>query len=356
MKVFLYLMAAVALAVGNNAKAENLNEYQDEEAVGVEDMEDVDDYGKLRKVKRTAYSGGDVSVSEDGALSVESAMRPESGSMRDYWTVFRFRDSNNAPCIVEMAHGPYMDNVHVIHKDNGITYYIIRCHGTTYAWHAGYEELCAYRIVGDNLERVSVMDGGKKLTGDEAFEIAYNIPDWSDATAGAGFDWLFEYDTKTRSLYVPKFYEVEDAIFETYNLTDRYDVWHFDGLRFVKTGEKPHKNLHPSLARYAKLLKYYKTKGFIVRVDALENGKLRYAAWKRPKTMADAPNLVIAGGSRGQSEYGPTDEFTFTKGQYKYVVNHIEPVSGKDGETYKSYLLVLLNGKVILRQEEIAAH
>jgi len=90
------------------------------------------------------------------------------------------------------------------------------------------------------------------------------------------------------------------------------------------------------------------------------NGKtLRYASWKKPKTMADAPDIVINGGERRQfpcapDEYHRDDEFSFVKDGYEYIVNYNEVIPNKEGfgATSHIYLLVKKGGKTIVKQEK----
>lgn len=299
-----------------------------------------------------AYSGGQVSVSEDGALSIEAGAYPDGGTSPEYWAVFKFLNGKGDTCRLVMDNAPYMDNVHSIHKNDGSTFYTVECMSKASS-SDGYEWLQAYRIVGDSVMRVSAIDGGKNYEQDQ-FAVEYCIPNWYFATWGAGYDWMYEYDVKTRNLYVPLTDEENH-----YDLTDRYRVWHFNGEKFVEKGEYPNRRLHPILAEYKCLIKYYTTKDFIVRVDSLSDKTLRYASWKKPKTMADTPDMVIKGGKRRQfscapDEYHRSDDFYFVRDGYEYIVNYDEIIPDKDGSgaTFHIYLLVKKGSKTILKQEK----
>lgn len=306
----------------------------------------------LQERSENEYSGGKVSVSEDGILSVESGTYPDGGTSPDYWAAFKFADSKGDTCRIVMENAPYMQNIHAIHKNDGSTYYMVECSDRASS-SDGSDWLQAYRIDGDSIVRVSVIDGGKNYEKDP-FSVEYCIPDWYFATWGAGYDWMFEYDARTRDLYVPLM--DKNA---SYALTDRYRLWHFNGERFVDRGERPHKSLHPSLAEYVCLIKYFTTKDYIVRVDSLDNKSLRYASWKKPKTMADAPDIVITGGKRRQfscapDEYHRDDEFCFFKNGYEYIANYDEITPNKDGfgATFHIYLLVKRGKNIVLKQEK----
>lgn len=189
-------------------------------------------------------------------------------------------------------------------------------------------------------------DGSNKVEEND-FEIIYCIPNWYFATNGDGYDWLFEYDAKSRNLYVP--------IPKDGDIIDRYKVWHFNGKRFVALGEQPHKDMHKSLGRYNRLICYFTTKDYIVRVDSLNSHTLRYASWKKPKTMADKPDVVITGGKRRHHPAAPDelercDDYRFTHGGYEYIANYCETDTAKS--IHQDYLLIRRNGKVVVKQEK----
>ena len=60
--------------------------------------------------------------------------------------------------------------------------------------------------------------------------VDYDIPQWYDMHESCGFDWLFHYDASSSELYVPH----TDGM----NLLGGYDVLHFDGEKFVASGER----------------------------------------------------------------------------------------------------------------------
>lgn len=75
----------------------------------------------------------------------------------------------------------------------------------------------------------------------------HSIADWYFlANLGEGWDWLFQYDKKAQNLYV--------ATTDSMNcISDRYDIYHFNGTDFVyqKTGAPFW--LHPQLHHYQRL-------------------------------------------------------------------------------------------------------
>lgn len=242
----------------------------------------------------------------------------------------------------------HQSNIHTITKADGTVYYIVNCFDKASSVD-GYGWLQAYKIVGDTIQEVNVADGGSNINNNE-FSVNYDIPSLYFATNGAGYDWILEYDIHTKNLYVP--ITTEDKI-----IIDRYNIWHFDGNRFVCQGEGPHKNLHESLADYNTLIRYATTRDYILRIDALDGGKLRYASWKRPKTMADTPDIIIKGGKRHHHEMAPDelcpcDDYRFYNGSFEYMVNYCEVRKLDNGwGEHHDFLLVRRNGKVIAKQE-----
>ena len=88
--------------------------------------------------------------------------------------------------------------------------------------------------------------------------------------------------------------------------------------------------LHPSLRSFSRLVNVYETKGFVIRIDKIneEGNTCRYAAWEKgaesyPEIMAEIPDLVINNGQLdnvmvGFSEYNVSK---FENEGYWYVVD-----------------------------------
>lgn len=302
-----------------------------------------DEYYEESKPKR--YTGGHVCASEDGLVTVESGTMPSGGNSPEYWSRWTITDKAGKKHEILFENESYQDHIHAIKKSDGSTYYIVNCYGKDGG--IGYEWLEAYRIVRDTIREVNVADGGNRIKELE-FRCDYGLQSWYMTAHGGGYDWILEYDSRTKNLYVP--------ITVDYDLTDRYDIWHFNGNRFVKAGTGSNRHLHHNLAQYNCLLCYATTKDYIVRVDSLDTKELRYASWKRPKTMADKPDMVITGGKRltgvNEVKEWSYDYFSFKSGNSEYLVDCHEVKKKKGGGgTYHKYLIMKRNGKVVLKQE-----
>lgn len=296
------------------------------------------------------FEGGQRCVSEDGKVTIESGVYPDGGTAPDYWAKWTILNNNGERHVLRLGNTAFMDNVHSLQKLDGTTYYIVNCFGKASSAD-GYEWLEAYKIDGDTVKTVNVIDGGDHVDNDD-FSVNYWIPDWFYTTNGAGYEWLFEYDVGSRRLYVP--------ITDGQVIVDRYQVWEFNGNRFVCLGEHPHKDLHGSLGAYNRLICYFTTEDYIVRIDSLDSRELRYASWTKPKTMADMPDIVLTGGQRrgyaaAPDELKRCDDYRFVNGSYKYVVNYCETKNSNEGyDEHHDYLLVTKDGKVLVKQERIS--
>lgn len=105
--------------------------------------------------------------------------------------------------------------------------------------------------------------------------------------------------------------------------------------------------LHPDLKNFKAPIHTIQTEKFIVRVDLLENEKYRYASWSIDSDISSKPDLVINNGEWTPDGSGGNHHFTFTNGEYSYVV--FVNVLGSD-ETPPFNLEVSKNDKVILNQ------
>lgn len=302
------------------------------------------------------YSHGHETVSADGKLKVISGIHEGGGTSPDYWSVFRFSDSKGDTTTIYRGLSPYRRVLHTITKNDGSVYYLVSNYGKSSSIQAS-EWLTGFQIVGDTIREVNPIDGETALDDENYYSdmsVDYCIPDWYFTTYGEGNDWMFTYDEKTNDLYVPL---TEGDMLES-PISDRYAVWHFNGDRFVDAGERPHRDLHPSLSEYKMLIRYFTTKDYIVRVDSLDNGDLRYASWKKPKTMSDIPDIILEGGMRRQypcapNEYKKDDDFYFTNGKYEYIAAWEETMKNEEnGASSHVYLLVKSNERPILKQEK----
>ncbi len=166
-----------------------------------------------------------------------------------------------------------------------------------------------------------------------------------NATNGKGWDWLFEYDTKDKNLYIPQIVYIEEVILI---ISDRYRVCHFNGKEFVDKGESAHRGLHKSLINYYGLACYFRNKNYFARVNQMdEKGNLRYVSWNSTLDISRQPDIVMQGVIYDEEE----NTYTFANDGYEYVVGYSEDKPTSEGMyEYHEYLMVK-NGKIVLKEE-----
>ena len=282
-----------------------------------------------------------VCTSEDGKIRFYCWDTEKGGTCPIYDVVCRFVASDGVVQTVYESDVAWVSRVNAITRTDGLTYYILdRNHKASSV--EGYEWVEGLMIDGDTLRPVAVYDAGDDF--DECgLEVSYNIPDWYFKTHGEGWDWLFEYDAETQNLYIPL---THGSDFFDMSVSDRYHVLHFNGMEFVDAGYQAHKGLHESLQDYMCLAYYFRTDDYIVRIDSLNEGGLRYASWKLPATMSDVPSLVIVGGTYDKQ----SKKYTFVNDGVEYIVGRCEdllPAEDKVGEI----LLVKKAGEIVDKQK-----
>lgn len=124
---------------------------------------------------------------------------------------------------------------------------------------------------------------------------------------------VFGWDENTRMLLCPTE--------EFGEFCDRYESYEFNGSKFVYTGNKVGKNLHPSLCDFEVLAGIYWTGHQLIRIDRMQDGTYRYASWYLDilepivEDMEDEPELVIHGGTLEDGWY------QFSMGEFTYKVD-----------------------------------
>ena len=184
-------------------------------------------------------------------------------------------------------------------------------------------------IKGPTLDTLALFPHGDTAVGTE-----YSIPGWYfAANDGEGWGWLFELHGD--DLYVPVV--IDDGI------TDRYDLYHWNGTTFDSVANVGNRRLHQSMQQYYELCTYFVTKGFRVRIDRMADDSYRYASWPRSKETSVRPDLVIEGGRYDEQK----DCYTFENEGYTYYVG-----SFMVNDENRRGLVVSKDGKVLLKQEK----
>jgi len=105
--------------------------------------------------------------------------------------------------------------------------------------------------------------------------------------------------------------------------------------------------LHSSVKNFKTPELQFKTAKFQVRIDAMPNGKYRYASWGTKQSQAAKPDLILNQGRVEMDGSGGDHHYIFNSGTYQYVV--YRNVLGTS-ETPDVTLEVTQKGKKILSQ------
>lgn len=104
--------------------------------------------------------------------------------------------------------------------------------------------------------------------------------------------------------------------------------------------------IHPSVAQWQENILILDARKFIIRLDWTDNG-LRYASWNTGHTISDKPDLILYKGvSEAQGSQGGMT-YTFTKGQWKYVLDEVDMCSTP--EECGVFLEILHRGREVNR-------
>lgn len=271
-------------------------------------------------------------TSDDGRLRIFTWNTGMGGTCPDIARLTLLRgDDGRLHFINRDLDNPYLLALHTLHDGQGRTVYLLYNYFREWST-LGSRWVATCRINGDTLIHTSLFPHGDSTLGTE-----HTIPDWYFKTNyGEGWDWLFDFDG--RNLYVP----LTD---EELELTDRYDLYRWNGNCFDSLGQVGNYRLHPSLGNYATLAAYFVTRDYRVRVDRMADGSYRYASWRRNRTTDTKPDLVIPGG-RHDEERGC---YIFENEGYTYRVGDIS-FSHREDDGDSRQLIVERDGHILLRQ------
>ncbi len=283
-----------------------------------------------------------IATSEDKRLRIYSWNTGEGGTMILWGNLIQYRSGDSIRSFHlsldmllhpdgyhdEIDYGSCIDTIYTIPRADGSMLYLADDYFRM-ASNYSASSLVPMQIKDGKLVDVPcfVRDGERRAG--VGFE--HSIADWYFlANMGEGWDWLFRYNKETQNLYVGTTDDINC-------ITDRYDIYHFNGTDFIyqKTGAPFW--LHPQLQNYQRLELLFKTKDYMIRIDRLDGETMRYASWKSTQQMLDAPELVLTGVYREKD-----NTFLFSKGSYRYIVTLGD----------RTTLEVQQDGKTILKQAQ----
>lgn len=264
----------------------------------------------------------DIEQSSDG--KVRYYQWDHNGGTMTCYTVWRqYRNAagkvvtENAVSGIEGECGGRHEFVAQLNASNGATVYVERISGKADSFTGG-NSLNAYTIGKQGIAPVKFIKNGKDVT--DEVDVTYdNSPGWYFRTGGHdgdGWDWVMSIDEKNQDAYVSLTDEIPMDGRDLQQLSDRYDVYHFDGKQFVYKHTGAGYWLHNSVADYKYLIVMGEIGKYLVRIDRMSDGTYRYASWNEDAEMSSKPALVIKGGKIDQDKA----TYTFVNGDYTYLI------------------------------------
>ncbi|WP_285654417.1 hypothetical protein [Allomuricauda sp. NBRC 101325] len=92
---------------------------------------------------------------------------------------------------------------------------------------------------------------------------------------------------------------------------------------------------------------------FIVRIDELKCGKLRYLCWHKSKSIFNLPCLILRDGVIEKSASGNKLEFVFTNKDSLYVMEYLLPITEDGRPKFFLEITDYRNKKSTWKMEEI---
>lgn len=182
-----------------------------------------------------------VKTSDDGKLRLFDWLCGTPFGQPEYGNVIQFESDGEIyayPCgIYELskteAEGTYPDytvkRLYTVPADNGDTFYLADVYIPESAVYV-YQVICPVMVSGGRLVPADIFEQDPEDEESNCTGREYSIADWYQKTdLGDDRDCFFRYDADTKTLYVP---EVDDM-----ELTDRYNLYRFNGRRFEYAGE-----------------------------------------------------------------------------------------------------------------------
>lgn len=266
----------------------------------------------------------DIYTSEDGNLRFYCWDTGYGGSSIDYKVICQYQ--SNGTVYGSLLNGGEPLNLFTVKSPGKETFYIVHYYAressiSSSVWLESLTirngKLVYYPVFPDNAYQLFLNENG---------------PGWLPASYDEIYDnWETSYNPKEKNLYIPL-------------VLDLFDVYHYNGETFEYQGKKAGNWLHPEIREYSRLLVFFYTDDFRIRIDRMENGSCRYTSWSKKKKMSDRPDCIIYDGTYDKDK----NSYIFRKDNYRYEVN----IEHKGFETNKK-LLVYKNDKRILCQDAL---
>lgn len=288
-----------------------------------------------------------ISTSDDGNLRLYHWNTGEGGTMIDWGNLCQFRSNGEIyvyECGVteieyteddEFTMGCAVLGLYTVQSDKGETYYLAHTYVREMS-NLGFAEISPVKIEKNRLVPVWLFEEEADEWGWNPTTREYSIADWYFRTnLGEGWDWIYRYDADTRTLYIPKQRDME--------MTDQYNLYTFNGEKFVYVRDDGGYWLHPSIRNFEYLEDLFCTKDYRVRIDQMSDGSYRYVSWKKDASMDSQPDIIIYDGSFNEED----EIFSFENDGYNYKIFT---------SVNESTLSVYCDDKRILFQKQVAKY
>ena len=281
-----------------------------------------------------------IAASDDGDIRIYSWDTQLGGTMIRWDNVIQYRSNGKLKSLEgsiwsideseeknEIDFGCWTKAIYSFKRNDGQTIYVTESYFRESGSY-GCSTLDAFYVSEGNLKMIE----NAFVTPNKNYRIGteYIIPSWYFSTDGKGWDWIYSLDRNTQTFYVPVVDDLE--------LLDQYDLYRFNGNKFVYIGRDGGYWLHPSLRKFEKLEKLAQVGKFLIRIDRITSGKFRYSSWSGTEDMTKKPDIVIENGIYDEEK----DEYRFINGNYTYNIK--TSVEGAE-------LVVKHNDKIILTAE-----
>jgi hypothetical protein len=275
-------------------------------------------YGSLVREWGVLFDGfeiGWISTSQDSNLIITSSWDNEI-AFRSNGEVFSFRGTPWAYGSEEYS-DIYVGKIHTV-KIKDRTHYLIE--GILRYDHVNsIGIITAFKIENDSLKRAKIFKNENDTLC--TISVDFDFDEWYDRTRnvikcpnrtgnfccyntlyGIGFDWIFSFDEKTNTLYVPLVINDTDdndpdRDYRFGFVTDQYLRYQLKGDKFQYVGTYGGFWLYPDIRNFIRLERFFEMKKYLVRVDFIGNGKYRYVLWSKGKPILDKPDFIFEDGN-----------------------------------------------------------
>ena len=152
---------------------------------------------------------------------------------------------------------------------------------------------------------------------------------YSYANDGIDFDGISLYEMKNK--------KIQPIFISDYNLQEKYKFdfsalgkvyWDSNTSFLARKDNEYYKfKVQDKRITYRNEIKknmiHSENKKFIIKVDQLNDGSIRYSSWNKPNTINDRPSLILYNGEKkGESKYGSSFDYSFENGEYLYTIEN----------------------------------